>query len=236
MDQNVVENALVPIADLINNSLTPNAVWFFDHAKNVFVVKSTQNIKKGDEILISYGEKCNSRLFTFYSFALENNHLNSVVFDFQNDAFCSKEWDKNKKIIQKHCGSRFSVNFDPINESTEKMFTFLRLCFTESENEINEYLDELNSFKNRSVQLNSVNLANELLCLEKIREKAIKALQRMPTSLEEDICEIDRLKNAWKKEIKKIKRMKSIGPKYILNFIRSIALKEKKRCFGITQD
>ena len=43
-----------------------------------FVVKALENIDKGDEIFITYGDKCNSSYFVDYGFVLEHNMSNTV--------------------------------------------------------------------------------------------------------------------------------------------------------------
>ena len=44
-------------ASIYNHKDTNNAEWDFDPDKDVLVIKSVKNIKKGDEIFVNYGDK-----------------------------------------------------------------------------------------------------------------------------------------------------------------------------------
>lgn len=59
------------------NSRNPkNAFWYYDDKMGGFRVDAFNSIKKGEEILYTYGLKSNYRFFLFYGFLDENNEYN----------------------------------------------------------------------------------------------------------------------------------------------------------------
>ena len=51
------------------NTRTPkNTYWQYDDSKKGFVVEAVTDIKKGEQLFDSYGEKCNYRFFLSYAF------------------------------------------------------------------------------------------------------------------------------------------------------------------------
>lgn len=49
---------------------------FFDSNRNGFLVKAIKEIKKDEQIMVSYGNKCNSALFQNYGFVIDDNQAN----------------------------------------------------------------------------------------------------------------------------------------------------------------
>ena len=68
---------LVPLADMLNHSNTPNCNWFYDDASSCFLVQSAKIIPSQFELHDSYGGKCNSRFLVNYGFTLEDNAANN---------------------------------------------------------------------------------------------------------------------------------------------------------------
>lgn len=69
---------LVPLADLLNHQAAAQAEWEHRGPGQGFVVQCFTPVPAGAEIRISYGSKCNSRLFLNYGFALPDNPHNEV--------------------------------------------------------------------------------------------------------------------------------------------------------------
>ncbi len=67
---------LVPLADMCNHAVNPSARWGYCDASNQFQLCALYPLDPGDEITISYGSKCNSRLYNSYGFILEDNPAN----------------------------------------------------------------------------------------------------------------------------------------------------------------
>jgi histone-lysine N-methyltransferase SETD3 len=55
--------------------------WNYDEEDKAFTITALQDIDAEDEIFLTYGSKCNSRLFTNYGFALPENSENTLVVE-----------------------------------------------------------------------------------------------------------------------------------------------------------
>jgi hypothetical protein len=64
---------LVPFADLMNHSHSPNVAWGYDEARKGFVMRAAKTLLRGSVLYDSYGKKCNSRFFVNYGFVLGDN-------------------------------------------------------------------------------------------------------------------------------------------------------------------
>jgi len=47
---------LVPYADMINHNEKDNCEWYYDNDQKAFVISATKDIKKGEEVVVSYGQ------------------------------------------------------------------------------------------------------------------------------------------------------------------------------------
>lgn len=72
---------LVPLADLLNHSLTPGVDWDFGPQSADFAMHATQTIVAGSELHDSYGRKSNGRLLLHYGFVLPDNPIEECVLD-----------------------------------------------------------------------------------------------------------------------------------------------------------
>jgi hypothetical protein len=85
-------SGMVPYIDLLNHSEIPNTLWYFDDDLDSFVLISTRNINKGEELTDNYGNKNNIELLLYYGFTLDSNPLSilstqidNIHYSFTND-------------------------------------------------------------------------------------------------------------------------------------------------------
>ena len=81
---------MVPYIDLLNHSKEFNAEWYYKN--DAFHLKALEEIKKNEEILISYGNESNLYLYLYYGFTLprkrqtknflhlKNQNLNNILY------------------------------------------------------------------------------------------------------------------------------------------------------------
>lgn len=98
---------LVPMADMLNHTMTPTTQWRFQPDEDCFVINSTSFQSKGVEVYDTYGPKCNSRYFVNYGFTQENNDYNqSTLFIHPNDIIdtykCTHGEQKTKLLKGNH--------------------------------------------------------------------------------------------------------------------------------------
>jgi len=71
--------AMVPAADLINHTSAPNEVnadWSLEDGE--FTVRTTRDVKEGEELLFSYGDQSDRHFALFYGFIPRRNDFNRV--------------------------------------------------------------------------------------------------------------------------------------------------------------
>jgi hypothetical protein len=64
-------SGMIPYIDMINHSIESNTTWYFDDKLDSFVLVSTCEIPKNQEIVDNYGIKNNVDLFLYYGFTLD---------------------------------------------------------------------------------------------------------------------------------------------------------------------
>merc|ERR1711991_1255757 len=64
---------MVPWSDMLNHYRPRETSWTFSDAQQSFIMTSLKKLQKGQQIMDSYGKKCNSKFLMHYGFAVENN-------------------------------------------------------------------------------------------------------------------------------------------------------------------
>ena len=64
---------MVPVADMLNHYRPRETSWTFDNAQQCFTMTALTPLKKGQQVMDSYGKKCNSKFLLHYGFAIESN-------------------------------------------------------------------------------------------------------------------------------------------------------------------
>lgn len=69
------DSGMGPFVDMMNHKPPGqnNVIWTWDDTVNGKVVKAVLDIRRGEEIFISYGERSNTDLLTVYGFTLPEN-------------------------------------------------------------------------------------------------------------------------------------------------------------------
>lgn len=73
-----VERVMVPFADMLNHSTTPNTKWSYDDNTSTFQVRATQDVDIGDVLYDSYGDRDNGLLMSVYGFSQHKNPRDRV--------------------------------------------------------------------------------------------------------------------------------------------------------------
>ena len=92
---------LVPIAEMVNHSLTPDVHWTFDSDRGGWCLTAITSLSAGQEIHVSYGERGNSNLLSSYGFCLDRNPANETRLRFDPDgerAFAVVANEKNGEV------------------------------------------------------------------------------------------------------------------------------------------
>ena len=73
-------DAFVPLADMLNHRRPRQTNWSYSDSRGGFIVEANENIAKGEQVMDSYGQKCNSRFLLNYGFIVDNNDANEFPF------------------------------------------------------------------------------------------------------------------------------------------------------------
>lgn len=65
--------AMVPFADMLNHYRPRETSWTFENSRDAFTITSLSPLQPGQQVMDSYGKKCNSKFFLHYGFAVEVN-------------------------------------------------------------------------------------------------------------------------------------------------------------------
>ncbi len=65
--------AMVPYADMLNHYRPRETSWTFEDAKDAFTITSLSALQPGQQVMDSYGKKCNAKFLLHYGFAVESN-------------------------------------------------------------------------------------------------------------------------------------------------------------------
>mmetsp|Transcript_34560 Transcript_34560/g.6225 ORF Transcript_34560/g.6225 Transcript_34560/m.6225 type:complete len:93 (+) Transcript_34560:1036-1314(+) len=65
---------------MLNHRRPRQTNWTFDQDRYGFIIESIEDIPRGEEVMDSYGKKCNSRFLLNYGFIVRNNDANEYPF------------------------------------------------------------------------------------------------------------------------------------------------------------
>jgi histone-lysine N-methyltransferase SETD3 len=120
-------SAMVPHADMLNHYRPRATKWTFDETTQAFTITTLQGIHAGEEVLDSYGQKCNHRFLLNYGFAIEDNR--------EPDGFCPNEVPLELNVD--HSDPDFALKQEfwirgeqQLEETTKR----IRVCVSNNEN------------------------------------------------------------------------------------------------------
>eukprot|EP01022_Parablepharisma_sp_SALTPOND_P027572 TRINITY_DN669_c0_g1_i4.p2 TRINITY_DN669_c0_g1~~TRINITY_DN669_c0_g1_i4.p2 ORF type:complete len:888 (-),score=115.93 TRINITY_DN669_c0_g1_i4:41-2704(-) len=97
---------LCPFVDYINHSFSPNAeIELMEEGEKWISVKSTREMKQGEQVLLNYGKLSNYALAQKYGFAVENNEYSSLPFMLECEKYAGIMRDgveAKLELIKKH--------------------------------------------------------------------------------------------------------------------------------------
>lgn len=192
--------AMVPYADMLNHYRPRETSWTFENSKNAFTISSICNLRAGQQVMDSYGKKCNSKFFLHYGFAVECNReedgrcQNELLFRFSLRAAVDDPLRETRLAFlgpsRATRGFRVSMNIE--DKATAEALSFLRVKVA-SEKELNEIIarnavpvqrSSRNSQRDPSVPF--LNRMNEAAALEKMAQACLRQLHRYPKTTEEN--------------------------------------------------
>lgn len=152
---------VMPLLDFLNHSPDPNVVALPFHDKinneSFVLIQALRDIKKGEQLLMSYGALSNSHLLQKYGFTLPDNANNALSFNaqfYEYSALLGEE-TKLKQVARARLGfpqltTRFPLTLYK-GRFSQEMVRQLRLSFLTSKNimegEGSQYFSEAETYK-----------------------------------------------------------------------------------------
>ncbi len=99
--------------------------WDYDYTNRYFEVTADEDMSEiGTEIFLTYGSKCNTRLFVNYGFAVAHNDDNTVVVELRIPAADPAFWIKTRFLDTDDSGKTDSVSLVQFVFATVSPFFF----------------------------------------------------------------------------------------------------------------
>lgn len=180
-------DGFVPLADMLNHRRPRQTSWNYDQERGGFVIEALENICRGEEVLDSYGKKCNSRFLLNYGFINRNNDANEYPFKVK-----LRESDEHfavKKNLMESGSQTFRLQTDLTEVTFSNFLGTMRFVELEDISIMPELIqqcqDEKSHFK--ATKAKPISIQNEKKVLSKFRELVKEGIAKYTTSLEDDI-------------------------------------------------
>jgi histone-lysine N-methyltransferase SETD3 len=174
--------ALVPLADMLDHSLEPNA-RYLPESETGFVVTSPGWLQPGTALFTSYGAKSNEHLLIGYGFCLEHNAYNEVEIHLQPLPDGHPFAGHTKKLGETIGGMRaFRVTRSCGDDNASAALSYLRLAHSDASLRI----DNAEVQVDNAGKIRPVSRVNEIAVLTALAEACARRLPDYPTSIAED--------------------------------------------------
>jgi protein-histidine N-methyltransferase len=190
----VKRTTMVPWADMLNHFRPRETSWTFSNEQQAFIMTSLGELKKGQQIMDSYGKKCNSKFFMHYGFAVENNResdgrcMNAVLVGAELLPAAVDEYFFEQRMQLVHAPEiavRITMNHD--DAGTAEMLSFCRVAVADQE-ELEEIFNRGHAhYPIAEHPVEPVSPRNEVASLAFLARECRSILCEYPTSLKEDL-------------------------------------------------
>lgn len=180
---------MVPFMDMLNHAIPDNAYWKYRDSKKEFHCIAEEDIKRNDEVFISYGKKGNKSLLLNYGFTTpDNNMYNQYTFRLELEA-SDKLYDEKVALLGANRSHvKFKIKADLKDMSA--FLSFLRLMEFDEDIELLKLavsnLTEIVEEKFDGKFLPFLSPRNELKVWYRVKKLAEESLVPYQTTLEED--------------------------------------------------
>ena len=176
--EGLLSQTLVPIADMLNHSLSYDAAWAFDGERRVFYVRCTRPLKEGDPVYTDYGRRSNTYFLQNYGFTLADNpHDEATIW------VAPPPWgpqrDRRSREFGALDGGRRRFKLSVCGPKGAEVISFFRLALARG--------DEVGrAIHPDSGEIPVLSDRNESAVMEALGEACRNALRRYPSTVEED--------------------------------------------------
>jgi protein-histidine N-methyltransferase len=189
----VKRTTMVPFADMLNHYRPRETSWTFDNSQQSFTMTSLADMAVGQQVMDSYGKKCNSKFLLHYGFAVENNReedgrcQNESLMTFylphsEDDPYSSQRL----RLAGTKLAIRATMTYD--EKKCQELLSYNRLCVANRDE-----LDTINATHRNAYSLSAnpirpICARNEIAALANIAAAARTQLGDYPTTWDEDMA------------------------------------------------
>lgn len=143
------DDSIVPYADMFNYKFKSDMThWTFSEEKKSFVIKAKDNIKRGEEIYVYYGNKPNTNFFMFYGFVIENNENDEVILNISLKPSDSLKGIKQSLLDRESDPRKMKISESAEDQKFQKMMSYLRFVeFAGTEAFLRDVIRNFQEFK-----------------------------------------------------------------------------------------
>mmetsp|Transcript_1022 Transcript_1022/g.1336 ORF Transcript_1022/g.1336 Transcript_1022/m.1336 type:complete len:549 (+) Transcript_1022:393-2039(+) len=196
--------AMVPYSDMLNHFRPRETSWTFENSRNAFTITSISPLQAGQQVMDSYGKKCNSKFFLHYGFAVECNReedgrcQNELLYRM---SFTDAANDPLRETRLTFLGSSratrgFRVSMNIEDKATAEALSYLRFKVADK-NELNALITRhsvprstgsIHARGGRDAIIPFVSPRNEANALAQMAEYSRRQLNRYPQSREGNLA------------------------------------------------
>eukprot|EP00949_MAST-11_sp_MAST-11-sp1_P001255 g1255.t1 len=187
----VKRTTMVPFSDMLNHYRPRETSWTFDNLQQAFTMTTLVGLRAGQQVMDSYGKKCNSKFLLHYGFAVEKNReedgrcQNELLMMFSMPPADSDPFAKQRlRLASASLSIRVMMTYD--EKRTQEALSFLRLSVA-NEQELASIMETHRSaYSLSSNPIRPISARNEIAALAAMASTARRLLQRYPTTYEQD--------------------------------------------------
>lgn len=187
--------AMVPHADMLNHYRPRETSWTFDNSRQCFTITSLSSLMPGQQVMDSYGKKCNSKFLLHYGFAVEVNR--------EEDGKCQNELLIRLSVLSEtqdplrstklsvlgpaRASRSFRVSMNIDDKATMDAFSYLRIVVA-NEDELSMIMALSARQQLSSSRVHFVNERNESAALDMLASIMRSQLARYPSTYAENVA------------------------------------------------
>ena len=185
----VTTDGFVPLADMLNHRRPRQTSWTYDQERGGFTIEALEDIQRGEEVMDSYGRKCNYRFLLNYGFVNRNNDADEYPLKLALDPN-DQYYLVKLGLAARHESFTVRIMASTSERCFEELFGYLRFIEFDDKNRLGELIQMCTAtstgpFKPTALPKISVN--NEKRTLLKLKALMEARLSQYPTSLEQDM-------------------------------------------------
>jgi histone-lysine N-methyltransferase SETD3 len=187
--------AMVPHADMLNHYRPRETSWTFDNSRQCFTITSLSSLVPGQQVMDSYGKKCNSKFLLHYGFAVEVNR--------EEDGKCQNELLITLSVLPEtqdplrstklsvlgpaRASRSFRISMNIEDKATMDAFSYLRVIVA-NEEELSTIMSLTARQHLSSSRVHFVNERNEAAALELLASTMQAQLARYPNTYKDNLA------------------------------------------------